>query len=113
MADAVDSAQWMAYHGSGTHSSRFSGKSTDGRGKFSGAAGGSGPAPMELGMAASDRERKQPDHNEMKCYKCGQKGHIRRNCPNKGKLNAVRGAGVASGSGASSAGAGEKAETKN
>ena len=53
------------------------------------AAGGSGGGKNNN----NQNGKKQPDHSDRTCFKCGKKGHIRPNCPEKEKTNNRAGSG--------------------
>jgi len=65
--DKIDSQNLFAAIVRKTGMKVKAGKGTKGGGK----AGGDGPTT-----------RPAPDHSELECHGCGEKGHIKRNCPN-------------------------------
>lgn len=82
IADSVDAAVWMANRsGNVGKSTGYNGGKNPGKGATE-SYGDSGVVPMDLGVAAVSNNQGM---SNVKCFLCGERGHIRRNCPKRQK----------------------------
>ena len=124
-ADSLDSAHWLASSAAGfkTNSS-FQKRSHAGSGGGAGGAGNSSYAPMDLGNILLNalkeagvqgmpqrpqRPQQAQDASRIKCYACGEYGHMKKDCP-KRKMKTLMTAGPAADA---AEGPGEPSGSKN